>query len=182
LRTVEIFSSTIEHLVNDSRVQKYGFILGSQGVKSFAKVNPVAIWVDAGLSVIDAVNSYLNYKKECEITKQIKLVNERLNIEIDNKLLRLKMENTLMEQESKVRIDLLTLQLKKNSAGNDFLLKSINNNLEHIKRVYLLVKKERENNVDVIAIQTLQTALDHLIKTSLMYLLYSIDNSGKEIE
>ncbi|MGZ3767881.1 MAG: hypothetical protein ACXVA2_24670, partial [Mucilaginibacter sp.] len=60
MRTIEIFSSLGEHLFEDQTVRKYGTVLVTNGIKGLNKINPAVLWLDAGLSVIEAGNSYLN--------------------------------------------------------------------------------------------------------------------------
>lgn len=182
MRTIEIFSLG-EHLFEDQTVRKYGTILVANGIKNgLKKVNPVVLWIDAGLSVIEAGNSYLNYAKEREITKQIKLENEVIEQELDAQIKILKFHNIQKFEEGEVRIKELKQQLKVILINNDKLFKSINANLAITKRMLQLVKKERENVANFEKLQKFQTTLDTFIRASLMCLMYSTDDTEAMVE
>ena len=183
LRTIEIFTSLGEHLFEDQTVRKYGTILVTNGIKKgLTKINPVILWIDAGLSVIEAGNSYLNYAKEQEITKQIKLENEVIKQQLDSQIRRLKLQNIQEFEAGEVRVKELSQQLKFISVNNLNLVKSINDNLAITKRMLQLVKKERENVANFEKLQKFQTTLDGFIRTSLMCLMYSTDDTEAMVE
>lgn len=183
LRTIEIFTSLGEHLFEDQTVQKYGTILVMNGVKSgLKKINPVILWIDAGLSVIEAGNSYLNYAKEQEITKQIRLENEVIKKQLDSQIKILKLHNIKELEEGAMRIEELNKQLKFISVNNHNLVKSINDNLAITKRMLQLVKKERESVANFEKLQKLQTTLDVFIRASLMCLIYSADDTEAMVD
>lgn len=183
LRTIEIFTSLGEHLFEDQTVRKYGTILVMNGVKSgLKKINPVVLWIDAGLSVIEAGNSYLNYAKEKEITKQIRLENEVIKKQLDSQIKILKLHNIQELEEGAMRIEDLNRQLKFISVNNHNLVKSINDNLAITKRMLQLVKKERESVANFEKLQKLQTTLDVFIRASLMCLIYSADDTEAMVD
>lgn len=183
MRTIEIFTSLGEHLFEDQTVRKYGTILVMNGVKNgLKKINPVILWIDAGLSVIEAGNSYLNYAKEQEITKQIKLENEVIQQQLDAQIKILKLHNIQELEEGKTRIEELNRQLKSISVNNRNFVKSIKDNLAITKRMLKLVKKERENVANFEKLQKFQIALDVFIKTSLMCLIYSADDTEAMVD
>jgi hypothetical protein len=183
LRTIEIFTSLGEHLFEDQNVRKYGTILVTNGIKKgLTKINPVILWIDAGLSVIEAGNSYLNYAKEQEITKQIKLENEVIKQGLEAQIKMLKLHNIQELEEGEVRIKELKQQLKVILINNHQLVKSINANLAITKRMLQLVKKERENVANFEKLQKFQITLDTFIRASLMCLMYSTDDTEAMVE
>jgi hypothetical protein len=182
LRTIEIFSSLGEHLFEDQTVRKYGTILVASGIKGLNKVNPAVLWLDAGMSVIEAGNSYLNYAKEREITKQIQLENKVIKQQLDAQIKILKLQNIQHLEEGKTRIEELKRQLKFISVNNRNLVESIRANLTITKRMMQLVKKERENVANFEKLQKLQIALDVFIRASLMCLMYSADDTEAMVE
>ena len=153
------------------------------GVKNgLKKINPVVLWIDAGLSVIEAGNSYLNYAKEQEITKQIILENEIIKKQLDSQIKILKLHNIQELEEGEMRIKELNRQLETILVNNDNLVKSINSNLEITKRLLQLIKKERENVANFEKLQKLQMTLDVFIRASLMCLIYSADNTEAMVD
>lgn len=183
MRTIEIFTSLGEHLFEDQTVQKYGTILVTNGIKKgLTKINPVILWIDAGLSVIEAGNSYLNYAKEREITKQIRLENKVIKQQLDAKIKILKLHDIQELEEGKTRIEELNRQLKFISVNNRNLVKSINANLSITKRMLQLVKIERENVANFEKLQKFQTTLDVFIRASLMCLMYSADDTEAMVD
>lgn len=177
MRTVEIFFSLGEHLVEDQRVRKYGAILVKNGVKGLKKANPTILWIDAGLSVIEAANSYLKYAKEKEITKQIRIENDAISQQLYRQLEVFRLQNIAQLAEGQLRIDELTKKIKLTNQNNLILIQEITSNLGITKRMLSLVKKERENNMNFEKLQKLQIALDSFIRTSLICLMNSTDDT-----
>jgi len=184
LRTIEIFTSSLgEHLFEDQTVRKYGTILVTNGIKKgLNKINPVVLWIDAGMSVIEAGNSYLNYAKEQEITKQIKLENTLIKQQLDAQIKILKLQNIQELEEGSIRIEELNRQLKFITFNNRSLVQSINDNFSITKRILQLVKNERENVVNFEKLQQFQIVLDVFIRTSLMCLMYSADDTEAMVD
>lgn len=176
MRTVEKHPSLAEHLFSDNRVRKYGMMILQHGVKGAAKkVNPAALYVDAALSVIEAVNSYLKYAKECEKTKQILAENRRIKSELDGqlKILKLKQDTILKEGES--RIDELNQQVQLNEQQRSNMLIEVKKHIQIAKVMQKKLKEERESGINFKQLQEAQQALDHLLRASLMFITNNIE-------
>lgn len=178
MRVVEKYASFGEHLASDFRVQKYGMLLVKHGLKGAAKkINPVALWVDAGLAVIDAGVSYLNYAKEREITRQIKLGNKIIKEQLDLQLQQLKLQNSEELAQGEERLKIIELALRENKETNKQVISRINNTLEQAKLMQQIVKKQREDGVNFDKLQEFQRVLDGLIRASLVCLMTAVDDT-----
>lgn len=176
MRTVEKHPSLVEHLFNDNRVRKYGMMVLAHGVKGAAKrINPAALYVDAVLSAFEAVNSYLKYAKECQKTKQILAENRKIKSELDAqlKILKIKQETSLKEGQS--RLDELSRRIQLNHDQRANLLTQVKKHLQIVKTMQKKLKEEREKGVNFKQLQQAQQALDHLLRSSLMFITNNVE-------
>jgi uncharacterized protein YbbC (DUF1343 family) len=173
---VEKHPSLVEHLFNDNRVRKYGMMVLQHGVKGAAKkINPVALYVDAALSAIDAVNSYFNYAKECEKTKQILAENKKIESTLDAQLKILKLKQETLLKDGDVRLEELNRQIKLNKNQVSNMLSEVKKHLKIVKSMQMNLKEERENGISFRQLQEAQQALDHLLRSSLIFITNSIE-------
>ncbi|HCG6517298.1 TPA: hypothetical protein NJ338_002604 [Vibrio parahaemolyticus] len=171
MRAVEKHPSLAEHLFTVHRVQKYGFMILKHGLKGAAKkVNPAAIYLDAGLAVIDAVNSYLQYAKECQKTKQILAENRKIKIELENQLKILKIQQQTLIKDGTERIEHLNKQIKLNCQERNNMLQAVKKHIEIVKKIQNNLKSERENGVDFTQLKEAQQSLDHFLRSALMFM------------
>jgi len=176
MRTVEKHPSLAEHLFSDNRVHKYGMMILQHGVKGAAKkVNPAALYVDAALSVIEAVNSYLKYAKECEKTKQILAENKRIKSELDGQLKILKLKQDTVLKEGEARIEELNQQVQLNEKQRSNMLIEVKKHIHIAKAMQKKLKEERESGINFKQLQEAQQALDHLLRASLMFITNNIE-------
>lgn len=171
MRTVEKHPSLAEHLFTDHRVKKYGFMILKHGLKGGAKkVNPAAIYLDAGLAVIDAVNSYLQYAKECQKTKQILAENRKIKVELENQLKILKIQHKTLLKDGTERIEHLSKQIKLNTQERNNMLHVVKKHIEIVKRMQHKLKSERESGVNFTQLQEAQQSLDYFLRSALMFM------------
>ena len=176
MRTVEKHPSLVEHLFSDNRVRKYGMMVLAHGVKGAAKrINPAALYVDAALSAFEAVNSYLKYAKECQKTKQILAENRKIKSELDAqlKILKIKQETSLKEGQS--RLDELSRRIQLNHDQRANLLTQVKKHLQMVKTMQKKLKEEREKGVNFKQLQQAQQALDHLLRSCLMFITNNVE-------
>lgn len=176
MRTVEKYQSFTEHLFDDRNVRKYGMMLVKHGFKGAAKkVNPVVMYVDAALSVLDAVNCYLKYAREREITKQILAENNRIEAELKAqlKIMKLKQETVLAWGED--RIKALTDHICLTELQTANMLKQINKQVTIAKTMQHRLRQERENGIDFNQLQELQRKLDHYLRSCLLFIMSNVE-------
>ncbi|KJY89718.1 hypothetical protein CWB89_05225 [Pseudoalteromonas piscicida] len=176
MRAVEKHPSFVEHLFNDSRVRKYGMMVLVHGVKGATKkINLAALYVDAALSAFEAVNSYLKYAKECEKTKQILSENRKIKSQLDTQLKILKIKQDTNLKESQARIDELNRRIQLSQDQRTNLLTQIKKHLQIVKIMQKKLKEERENGVNFKQLQQAQQALDHLLRSSLLFITNNVE-------
>lgn len=177
MRTVDVFTSVGEHILNDSRMTHYSLHLVKHGVKGMGKLNPYVVWFDAALSVVDATKSYLRYATECEKTAQLYRKCEALRMELHNIEKILHFEVHIFKEHSQKRMHDLSLKLKLTEEQNLLLKEQIKKQLHHVKIMQNLIKEQREALVtDFDALLNLQQALDFLIKSTLFCIINAVDN------
>ena len=176
MRTAEKYQSFAEHIISDKRVTTYGMMLVKHGIRgSASKINPVVMYIDAALSVIEACNSYLNYARECEVTKQILAENEQLKHELQCEfdILVAQYKTQLLLGES--RLKKLEQSLAYNKLSTQNSLKIIKKHLNIAKSMHKKVRQERENGISFDALNTLQLDIDCLIRSCLVCLISSFE-------
>lgn len=176
MRTVEKHPSLAEHLFNDNRVKKYGMMIVQHGLKgAVKKINPAALYVDAALSVIEAVNSYLKYARECEKTKQILAENRRIKVELDAQLKIIKLKQETVLKVGNDRIEELCRQVKLNDEQRSNMLIQVRKHIQIANKMQRNLKEERENGINFEQLQKAQKSLDRLLRASLMFITNNID-------
>jgi len=176
MRTVEKHPSLTEHLFNDNRTQKYGMMIVQHGFKGAAKkINPAALYIDATLSVIEAVNSYLKYARECEKTKQILAENRIIKAELDAQLKIIKLKQETILKAGNESVEELCRLVKLNAEQRSNMLIQVRKHIEIANKMQKNLKAERENGINFEQLQKAQKALDYLLKASLMFITNNLE-------
>jgi hypothetical protein len=86
MKTVHLFDDFFQLAGSDRQARAYrsGKILYSLATKTAGKINPATVWVDAALSCIDAINSYLRLQRAREVTKQLEMMKSSLEEQLKN--------------------------------------------------------------------------------------------------
>ena len=180
MKVVELFDVGFESIASDrtkrsARLGKAAYVLFRQGA---SKVNPVAIWMDSVLAVMDAANSYMAYKQEEEITKQLKYELNSLRQVLSNLEKQLKIEKEILEKQSEYRIAQFDAQLKKMSNNNVQLLREIGEARVSIDALIKVVRNLRKNPLkNALALKDLENSLDNLLLSQLQCLVQSLDEN-----
>lgn len=176
MKAVDKYQSFAEHLFEDKHVRKYGMMLVKHGFKGAAKrVNPVAIYADAALSVISAFNSYLDYARECEITKQILVQNKRIEAELKSQLEIMLLKYETVQALGDERIKELSNKAKLSDLQMKNFLVKIGKQVNIAKAMQACLRQERENGCSFKQLQDLQGNLDHYLRSCLMILMENIE-------
>jgi len=153
-RIVEPTSSDYSRVMRVSRNVRLIYGITRFGSKAFTKVNPAMVYIDAFLSVVDAVDSYFTYKKAVEQTKQLTLQLEAYESELEalkiqlNKIYETEKQSLELHKEQierKIEIQKEEDELMKklyDQSGKH--LELIGNLLQEIKKHYLSDEQLRE--------------------------------------
>jgi hypothetical protein len=171
MRTVDIFSSFAENLVQDSHIQKYGYMLLTKGVPGVAKLNPWLVWVDAALSVIEASNSYFQYCAAKEVTEQLRVYNRTLEQILAQQLRIGELELETLHRERQGRLKEIERTLAACSVREHLTLQQVRDQLETLKRMHRLLQTEREQVGSFQQLIGLQVCLDTCIDATLTLIL-----------
>jgi len=176
MRTVEKYQSFAEDLFDDRNVRKYGMMLVKHGLKgTVKKVNPVVMYVDAALSVLEAVNSYLKYAREREVTKQILAENNRIEVELKAqlKIMKLKQDTVLAWGDDRIKVLTDHICLTELQTAN--MIKQIHKQVTIAKAMQYRLRKERESGIDFKQLQELQKQLDHYLRSCLLFIMSNVE-------
>jgi len=177
MKVIEIFGSFSSHMATDARIQKYGLILARTGLQGLSKVNPVAVWVDAALSVNEAVAAYCRYATEKEVTKRLQAETRVLEKEIAVALNRLRLDMKILEEQAADRLAYLNATLDENIVRTSNLTRTIATKINAVKRLSFAVQACRDDAYhDFEELQDLQRSLDAFVRASLLCLVSSVDN------
>lgn len=176
MKTVNKYQSFAEHLFEDKHVRKYGMMLVKHGFKGAAKrVNPVAIYVDAALSVITAFNAYFDYARAREVTKQLLAQNKKIEAELKAQLeiMQLKFETALAQGDERIKelsdkVKLSELQMKN-------FVEQIRKQINIAKDMQISLRGERESGCNFKQLQDLQRNLDHYLRSCLVILMENVE-------
>ena len=176
MKTIEIFSSFSMHMASDPRIQKYGLILARGGLKGLGKVNPAVVWVDAAISVCEAVFAYYQYAAEKEVTKRLKIETRVLEMEIKMALGKLRLDIKVVETKAENRLAYLTDILGEERLRSESLLQSIATSMSYVKRLSRAVQACRKDaHYEFEELQDLQRSLDYFLRASLLCLISSVE-------
>jgi hypothetical protein len=173
MKTVDVYKSLGEHLINDPRVGRYGMIAARHGFRGLAKLNPVAVWIDAGIAVCEACNSYLKYAAQKEINEQLAIENDLLRRELESQLKKIKLDYQVLLAGQNNYLHTLSQHLEHASYENKLILKEI---CEKKDRVFILHKLVCNLRLQGYSsqLEKLQTALDIQVNATLNCLIEAI--------
>ncbi len=180
MKVLELFDVGVDTFASDRvkrsvRFGKAAYVLFKHGA---SKVNPVAIWMDSALAVMDAANSYLAYQQEVEVEKQLKHELASLKLVFSNLEKQLKIEKEIFEKESEYRIAKFDAQLKKMSSLNRQLLLQIGEARASIDCLLSVVRRLRQNPLkNAIVLKDFECSLDKLLLSQLQCLVQSLDEN-----
>ncbi|WP_031564550.1 hypothetical protein [Rheinheimera texasensis] len=176
MKTVNKYQSFAEHLFEDKHVRKHGMMLVKYGFKGAAKrVNPVAIYVDAALSVITAFNAYFDYARAREVTNQLLAQNKQIEAELRSQLeiMQIKFETALAQGDERIKelsdkVKLSELQMKN-------FVEQIGKQIIIAKAIQTSIRQERESGCNFKQLQDLQRNLDHYLRSCLVILMENVE-------
>lgn len=180
MKVLDLFDVGVDTFASDrvkrsARFGKAAYVLFKHGA---SKVNPVAIWMDSALAVMDAANSYMAYKQEEEITRQLKCELNSLKKVLSNLKKQLKIEKDTLEKESEYRVAQFDAQLKKMNNNNVQLLREIGEARGSIDALIKVVRNLRQNPLkNALSLKNLENSLDKLLLSQLQCLVQSIDEN-----
>ncbi|HOV91205.1 MAG TPA: hypothetical protein PKW07_10915 [Syntrophorhabdaceae bacterium] len=114
MRTISIKKSVQWVMDNQDSIKRVGrnvrviFNVTRYGSKALSKINPVTVYLDAVVSVSEAITAYFNYRKAVERTKQLALELEACMTEFLN----LKAEYEERLKTEKTKLDIHTQMIK----------------------------------------------------------------------
>ncbi|GAB1098351.1 MAG: hypothetical protein Sw2LagBPW_38420 [Shewanella algae] len=113
MKTVSLFASKTLEIgsARQARLYQAGRI-GYQLMRGAKGVNPVLVWVDAAISVLDCLNSYFKLQRAKEVTEQLQVQKRTLQHQLKNLSKQMALEQTLWQMEAEERLTLLQHRLQ----------------------------------------------------------------------
>lgn len=174
MRVVSIFESAEAIFDSTPRSRKYAVIAIRHGSKGIKSLNAAAVWVDAVISVSNAVNSYAKYAQSKEVTKRLIEETNILKKEIMLTMEKISIETSLFEKESEQRVKEVIRAFKVDKIKSDHVIDSLRLRIDSVKRISDLVRKIREQSEhDFDELQELLYFKDHLVRQTLSFVLDS---------
>jgi len=171
MKIVDIFANMAEQMVDDAQVRRYGTILLSQGTRGLTKLNPAVVWVDAAIAVVEAAGSYLRFCAAREVTAQLQAFNRSLEITLTQQLKIGEKQLHQLQRERTGRRDHIARELRRSNQHKLLTPQKIGQQLDTLKRVHVLLQKEREDLGNFQQLIGLQVCLDQCIDATLALLL-----------
>ncbi len=171
MKTVDLFASVATQAAQDANVRKYGVFILKNGFKGIGKLNPTLVWIDAGLAVIEAFNSYCQYSAACEVTEQMRAQNRALEILLAQQLQIGELEFETLLRQRQVKQAHYNRLLEETSAGERLTVKKIKNQMELLKNLHALLHTQRQQSGSFRQLIELQVAVDACLDANLTLML-----------
>ncbi len=171
MKAINIFTNLTGQVLGDDHIQKYGAILLRSGPQGVRKIHPAVVWVDAAFAVIEAAGAYFNYCTAAEGTKQLHLLNRKLEKILANELQieELKLRELLHEQ--KTRQAHIERALRESRTQGQFTKKKIRQQLDTLQHMLRLLQEQRLQSGGFQELVALQVILDNCVDATLSLLL-----------
>lgn len=172
MKTVDIFSRTTNQMLQDDHLIKYGGMLVRHGFRGgIKKLDAASVWIDATEAVIEATGSFLRYCKETEITKQIRIENEKLEKILSFQLQHNKFKQQTLQKEQELSKKQGKHKLIEYNEQSQLSQKQIRIQLTILKEIHQLLMKQRSQSGTFEELIRLQVALDNCMDSTLSLLL-----------
>lgn len=127
MKTVHLFDDMVGMVTieRQQRVYRSGKVLYSLAAKTGGKINPATVWVDAAMSCIDAINAYLRLQRAKEVTRQLEMTRDSLEIRLKNhnEIINIRVED--IEDDRARRLEDLDLYFSKARRESDMVIENI---------------------------------------------------------
>lgn len=167
MRTIDMFASVLGQAVQDGHIQKYGAILLRQGVKGVGKANPVVVWAEAVVAVIEAGGAYCRYCAATEVTEQIRLYNQTLETLLSQELQIGELQIKELCKEKKNRQAHIERTLVESRAKAQFTQKEVRTQLKLLMDFQRFLHEQRLQSGSFRQLIELQVVLDKCIDDTL---------------
>lgn len=171
MRVIDIFANMSGQMAKDGHVHRYGYVLVTQGIKGISKLNPTAVWVDATVAVIEAAGSYFNYCAQQQLTEQLRIYNHTLEVTLEKEFKIGEFELKKLFKERKNRLACIDRDIDKKKNQIQLTNKKIRQQFNMLKKMHILLQKERLKTGGFQELINLQVCLDSCIDASLSLLL-----------
>ncbi|USD36462.1 hypothetical protein [Ferrimonas sp. SCSIO 43195] len=182
MKTVELFqfnqlnlgSSRHARVVKNSRAALQLVRHGAKGA------NPVAAWVDAAISVADAINSYCKLQRAKAITEQLQARKQELTRKVANASEVLAIKQNLWQLEQQHRLSLLETTLEQHQQHTERLLAQLKSQHKSLEMLLTQVRAlRRQSRSSCPRLTTLTHAADALMQAQLACLVYALNEPSE---
>lgn len=179
MKTVPLFDSIFESsLFSDRQARTFrsGRVLYQLFRFAGKGVNPAAVWLDAGVAVIDCINAFLRYQQAREITEQLLAQKQALEVQILNFDKKLAIEQELLKADQQHRIQLFDNLLKNDQQASLRLVKAIRANRRNLDALLAQLNTLRKQSTyRTPEFSALVKATDTFMQAQLAFLVAAFD-------
>ena len=178
MQVVNLFDVTLSAAGPDgaraARATRSGYRL-YQAVRFGAKINPTAVWLDAGIAVLDAAAAYCRYRQARELTRELEADCHRLQRLLENELQIMGLQLDKLSQQDEVRQSVLEQRLEDNRQAASHLQQQIVANRKLMEDILAHIDGlRRSQGVPARNFLALESAAHQLMRAHLGCLLNSI--------
>jgi hypothetical protein len=169
MKTVHLFDDMVgvAGTERQQRVYRSGKVLYSLAAKTGSKINPATVWVDAAMSCIDAINAYLRLQRAKEVTRQLEMIRDSLEIRLkdQNEILNIYLDD--IEDERVKRLENLDRYFYKAGRKSDIFIGDIEDNKDEILKFCRTISDMRHTGCYSKELGTLIKVNDDLVFATL---------------
>lgn len=169
MKTVHLFDDFVQFAGSDRQTRAYrsSKVLYSLAAKTAGKINPVTVWVDAALSCIDAIDSYLRLQRAREVTKQLEIMKSSLEEQLKNHLNIIQMYLDDIRENKEHRLDEIDKIFKRERQECKLLIAIVTKNREEIFKNCQSISSLRHSGCYSKELSGLLRATDELVFSTL---------------
>jgi hypothetical protein len=169
MKTVHLFDDIVGIAGSErqQRVYRSSKVLYSLATKSGGKINPATVWMDAALSCVDAINAYLRLQRAREVTRQLEMVKNSLEIQLEDQRKIIEMHQNDIREDQEKSLECLELYFQKERKAADIFLKKISKSREEIFQMCRFISELRHSGSYSKELRLLIKVTDELVFATL---------------
>lgn len=171
MKTVDIFSTFAGQATMDANVNKYGSFILKNGFRGVGKLNPTMVWIDTGIAVIEACDSYFQYSAACRVTERMQEQNRALERILNLQLEKHKLDLDNLRKERFVNNDSYRRRLIAVLENEQLNVDNIRDQMDLLREMHALLLDQRQKSDTFRQLTELQVALDGCIDATLTLVL-----------
>lgn len=180
MQAVHLFAETMtlpdRDLQRLQRISRAGGLLWRVARGASRGINPVTVWLEAAISVCDAVGAWARYEQARQITRQLQTECDALRRLHADALRRLDLARQAQREQARIDIECIDQCLRQDRRARRELLADIANRRETVERMRAMVVELRAStSCQPVALLNLEAAVESLVRAQMQTLLQALD-------